>query len=719
MLRQWAFMVLFVLGVYSYAQTPSIGASNITFSDVYCDQLTISWTAGNGNGQLVVIKKNVPTKFVPSDSTWYFPSAMFGDINSKVGIDEYVVYNGRKNSVTVTNLDHKSTYYFTVFEYNRPLGTQDFEFRTSDAPSDSVSTKWLNVSFTTDTAYQCLGVNEFTFYPTLDEPEVVKHTFSWDFKNLAKGTDSVQVKVFSKEGDFDVDLLVKSPGCQATYRSKVTVIMDPFVEFGLDTTVLYNDRVQCFYNADGSQNSFTFDKTAGPVTSIQPNSSDVRWDFGDGTISTSADPKNKRYSQPGKYLVKLRVITTASPAKHVCKDSFSMVVEVKPRPLDSTLFYVSDSIQCLEHNEFELENRNSVPGDGWWYFGDGNSSQGNWAKVTYADTGRYPIRFEFVDTAGCYDQFLDTLKVLPQPVNFFSGLKPYYCKELKSYKLTPNLSGGVFGGDQVNALDSSFMPLKSGLNVVSYIYREGNCRDTFLDSTWVKDYPTIEVPGDTSICESTSYTLRLPKDSSSFLWYDNSNDSFNTISGAGIYWVQKDNGWCVSRDTFRVREIRPPVVDLGNDTTLCGGTFREVDISADEGNYMWNDGSNASYRILDQSGTYYVTVSNKCGTVSDTVVLNVLEYTCDIIIPNAFSPNSDMHNPVFRASGQFDVTHMLIFNRWGEVVFESDQINPEWDGTVNGDRVPADVYFYQITYLRPEGAYDVPTITSGSVHVLY
>ena len=70
------------------------------------------------------------------------------------------------------------------------------------------------------------------------------------------------------------------------------------------------------------------------------------------------------------------------------------------------------------------------------------------------------------------------------------------------------------------------------------------------------------------------------------------------------------------------------------------------------------------------------------------------------MFPNAFTPNGDGTNDVFRPIGQCPVEEyrLQVFNRWGERIFESLGINEGWNGDVNGVAAPVDVYIYQVEY---------------------
>ena len=106
---------------------------------------------------------------------------------------------------------------------------------------------------------------------------------------------------------------------------------------------------------------------------------------------------------------------------------------------------------------------------------------------------------------------------------------------------------------------------------------------------------------------------------------------------------------------------------------------------------------------------YIVTVTGGDGcTTSDTVVVSLLCDESKVRIPEAFTPNGDGHNDRWNILGISEVNHLVIFDRWGEKVFERDHFYPAdadagWDGTANGRPAPAGVYVYFAQMTCPTG----------------
>ncbi len=170
--------------------------------------------------------------------------------------------------------------------------------------------------------------------------------------------------------------------------------------------------------------------------------------------------------------------------------------------------------------------------------------------------------------------------------------------------------------------------------------------------------------------------------------------------------------------------------DAAPDTIILGETTT-LGVSGDEFTYLWNnegtfpDGpSSAEMRnpvaMPTETTQYQVMVTNTangCATIA-TVLVTVID-ECDepyIFFPNAFSPNGDGENDVlYLRSLLVDEAYFMIYNRWGEKVFESNSINNGWDGTHNGEKVCSDVYGY---YLRAKCVNGKEYIRKGNVTVL-
>ncbi len=716
LMTRYIYGLLLVFGmIYSFGQTPTTASTNMSFTNTYCSEVTLSWTAGDGAERIVIASEGSSVSNSPSDNVYYLANDTFSNGYS-FSTSEYVVYNGIGNSVTVTNLKHNTTYHFAVFEYNRSNMGANLHYLTSAYPEASVTTGWISTTFTINDEYQCENVNQFTFTPSASQSGTETINYSWDFGDGQTSSAQSPSVTYSTYGLYTVELTVSTTGCEATFSAEDTVAPLPNVNFVLHVDSPNNSQVQCFNNADGSTNRFAF-KNLTTVPGISGFTT-LLWDQGDGRTNNNGNARIV-YTEPGVYRVVLHAFSTKNAGVEFCVDSMEMIVTVKPSPIDSSQIVFSDTSMCQNGNRFFFNHYHpDASATNTWTFGDGNGDVGRYVNHSYANPGQYEVKLTVLDTAGCYDEYIDSVEVIAQPNNFFGGLDPEYCEGDAKVTLFPNLPGGNFEGDNVDNATNEFNPIQLGLNSVSYIVQVGDCKDTFTQTTNVNPLPVFSLQNDTTICVGSQYDLRVDKGNATVRWSTGSNDSFATVSSGGIVWAEKNLNGCVYRDSFNVGTIRPPSISLGNDSTLCGDGSRVIDLTTDEATYTWSDGYVGSTRTITKTGYYQATVTNKCGTASDEVDLVFLPYACDIFIPNAFSPNSDPFNPIFRPNGTVVLRKMQIYNRWGEMMYDEEGTNLGWDGNYQGEPAPQGHYFYLIWYYFPENGTEVPKLAKGELYLL-
>ena len=715
-MRNLVFIFLFLASLRSIqAQTPTVAASNITVVSTYCSQTTLSWTNGNGNGRLVVASKGTPVAITPSNNSYYLANDSFG-IGHAFSANQYAIYNGTGNSVVIDNLETNTTYYFAVFEFNG--GGSVFNFRTSSYPEKSVTTKNLAVSFSIDDPYQCQRGNISSFTSNVTQTDASNAvTYSWDFGNGVKSTIANPTYSYPTHKIYNVGLKVNSYRCKAEYFKQDTVAPMPVVRFELFQDSLYNSAMQCFTRPDGRNNQFWFKNKSsfGSLVGATWDYTYISWRFGDGMLDNSWNSSHS-YSMPGTYNVKLVAIGSKNNIEF-CSDSFNLVMTVLPSPLDSSLLEY-DSVMCLDGNIFDFNYNSSNPLYNYtWNFGDGGTS--NLAKNihSYASVGEYKMSLSITDDIGCTGSYSDTVKVIPQPVNVISGLAASYCQGKTEYNLTTTTLGGQWLGD-VNSMSGKFTPSKLGLNTISYAVNESGCRDTALVTTVVNEIPVFEMGADTVICSGTSFTKRISPNGANVLWNTNATDSFLSINKVGIYWAQISKGACSFKDSFTVQMIGAPVVKLGGDSLLCGDGIKNINVTAPEATYTWSDGySGGGVRKITKSGSYSVVVTNKCGTATDDVNLTFLDYACQIFVPDAFSPNGDGLNDLFRASGNVEIIGLEVYNVWGKKLYEGKDGLFAWDGYYENELAPVGHYYFFLRYLNPENGFEYPQSVSGGLYL--
>jgi gliding motility-associated-like protein len=100
------------------------------------------------------------------------------------------------------------------------------------------------------------------------------------------------------------------------------------------------------------------------------------------------------------------------------------------------------------------------------------------------------------------------------------------------------------------------------------------------------------------------------------------------------------------------------------------------------------------------SSKYFVTAINQCGVAADTIQVTLLVCDCKVFIPNAFTPNHDAKNDVFKF--RFNCTEfsgeLKVYNRIGQLLFDSTDPDYGWDGTYKDKPAAEGIYLYEMNY---------------------
>jgi gliding motility-associated-like protein len=159
---------------------------------------------------------------------------------------------------------------------------------------------------------------------------------------------------------------------------------------------------------------------------------------------------------------------------------------------------------------------------------------------------------------------------------------------------------------------------------------------------------------------------------------------------------------------------------LGKDTLVCETEelLLKTGLGSDNSNirFTWQDGTTASNYKVKGPGLYFVRASNNCTLKMDTI--QVTYKVCPLGIPNAFTPNGDGRNDRFRAKYGSGISkyRLRIFNRFGQLVFESaDQLNG-WDGSMAGKNQPAGTYAWYVQYTDVVNG--KPVVLKGTVTLI-
>ncbi len=337
-----------------------------------------------------------------------------------------------------------------------------------------------------------------------------------------------------------------------------------------------------------------------------------------------------------------------------------------------------------------------------WDFGDPSTGINNTSLIdspahVFSNPGIYQVKV--IAYLPCRnDTMRKTVKV--DPISVDLGPDIGSCADTP-YVLRPQTQGNISFLWQDNSTGSTYTVTQSGLYWVEIKNIDNGC--TLRDSIQFiyKPVPVINLGTDTSICERSTYLLDAGNPGAAYTWQDNSHNQTFSVHHPGSYSVQVNLDGCVSADSIAIGIKYIPRLYLGNDTALCDGMtimLKPFLNHAEGAAFLWSTGDSLTAISVTHPGDYSLAVKNTCGTAADGIV--VKQGVCKLYIPTAFTPNNDGKNDIFKPGyGENVVSYsMEIYNRWGEKVFTSNNINKGWDGKRKGILQPNGLYVWFIRY---------------------
>jgi len=261
------------------------------------------------------------------------------------------------------------------------------------------------------------------------------------------------------------------------------------------------------------------------------------------------------------------------------------------------------------------------------------------------------------------------------------------------------LSAGDLGATAVD----TFYFTQEGRFLISY--QTPSC-GLFTDSVVVvKETPptAFSLGNDTAFCGD--FVKVLSTGNQTTVWSTGVTAAQISVTQAGQYIATISNACGLVSDTIIITQNPSPNVALGNDTAFCDGEITlSVNAGLDVRNILWSTGAQSSSITISSIGTYAVKVTNTSGC-SDSDAINITSNCANQIwLPNAFTPEGNGINDVFYVRGNPNNTvieRFVIFNRWGNKVFEASNILPDdktkgWNGTFRNQSEQLEVYGYEV-----------------------
>ncbi len=244
---------------------------------------------------------------------------------------------------------------------------------------------------------------------------------------------------------------------------------------------------------------------------------------------------------------------------------------------------------------------------------------------------------------------------------------------------------------------------EQGLYYVHY----GNACEVFTDSFRISaaELPAFKIMGpDSILCNVDSVILTISADSMEYLWQNGQTNRSITVRTSGRYIASIQSGTCKRSDTIDIQIARWEMIET-KDYSFCQHDPISMNLSSGAPNdsnvaVMWNDGSTAPHLVVQDSGSYFFTITAGSCVHSDTIRITRQICFCEPLIPNAFSPNRDGKNDVFRVMIPADCPvkdfNLRIYDRWGKMVFSTTDPYESWDGTLQNMDAEVGTYMYMM-----------------------
>lgn len=475
--------------------------------------------------------------------------------------------------------------------------------------------------------------------------------WQWDFGNgNSYVAQTAPYQSYPADNTYTVSLIVSSGfGCSDTATDVIEIYPVPIAEFLFDS-VCFPNLIQ-FTDVSQANGSY-------PLTSWQ-------WTFSDGQTSAQQSP-SMDFGMPGTFSATLLI--SNGPG---CKNSFADGdAVVHPLPVAQ---FPAGLATCLNDTIFLTDQSSIDPITDdvittWrWNLDDGNVLNAQNGHHIYATSALYDVNLNVMTNHGCVDDQTNVVEIYPLPNVNFIAVPPQGCAPL-----------------EVQFIDQSSIPSPYVLSEWSWMLGTDSTLSSAPSPFFVYD-PELEP------LDIAQYDIYLKVTST------NGCVSYMLKTNYVSVYPKPDAEFSVEPE---VQNIIKPLFEF---TDLSSENVTSWDWSFGDGNYGSDQHPTHTY---DAIGTFPVglIVETQFGCL-DTVGYRVkVEPVFTFYIPNSFTPDNDGINDEFFGQGEgYDSYSMYIYDRWGELLFESNDDQYHWDGTYKGKQVQHGTYIYRFYLIDWQG----------------
>ena len=564
----------------------------------------------------------------------------------------------------------------------------------------------------------CIGqINNLSFTGNTGAGSV----YNWNFGNASvisgagAGPYTLQWNI---AGSDHVQLSVNDNGCVSQSQIDVTVYPVPQSDFIIDNVACIGAPVTVNYNGTAS------------------TAANYHWTFNGGTIvnGSGSGPYSVSWNSPGVITVSLTVDENGCVSPQT-----DLQTMVNPLP---TAFAGNDQIVCS--GKVVIIGSASVAGQIYSWTPTINLSDpviSNPTATVFNNTTTSKLNSFIVsvtDIIGCLNS--DTVNVTSYPEPVINFKRPSSQCLSENNFLLDALSNLPAGMNYSWIFSPEANTLSSNQKDVSVIYSavgtfpvtlngdyNGCPALSYTDSITVDAMPTTDfIPLVTNGCEPLTVPFKNTStgNGNTYLWnfgdgnngYD--NDAVHVFLHSGEYSVSLSainiNGCRADTTYFKLISVynkpdgkfipNPEVADI------LSPVVQFQNYSSNAISYLWDFGDNETSTFWNPSHTYSNTgdynitllLVSPHGCLDTVRGVVRVEDSFSFYIPNSFTPNGDGINDEFRGYGvSFKSYLMNIYNRWGELIYSTNDYNKPWDGKMNSETVQNDVFVYRIVLIGP------------------
>lgn len=490
---------------------------------------------------------------------------------------------------------------------------------------------------------------------------------------------------------------------------------------GGETSALLNSLDQGEYivvvtdkNNCSIKDSITLTEVPGPIISLNSQSDITCNGFSNGSVSVAVSSGTSPFVYSWSSLVNtgnsvnnLNVGTYTVTVTDINNCSQSLVATItEPTALSSVVQSTSTSCSINTGTAAVASFGGVQP----YFYSWSNGATGN--SLSGLSQGSYSV--VVTDNNGCSKK--DTVVVLvsdkPQPAILNS--QSVSCFNGSNGSATITTSNGTlpysYSWVGINATDSSISGLQAGTYTVIVADQQNCSASITLTITQPSALSILLTPTNASCITvnngSVISTVSGGVGPYTYTWSNSAqNSTIGTLPVGSYSVVVSDANGCSKNASVLVGADNGPAIFVSPDVTIAYGEAVEISVNS-AASYLWSPSTNLSCsncQLAIASPTtsmwYNVTITDSYGcTAVDSVYIEVEPPCGEVFVPSAFSPNGDGINDHFFVRGNCIEDLLLqVFDRWGELVFETSNIAIKWDGSYRGKDLDAGVFVYQLS----------------------